>query len=76
MSDRRNYSPVGRGGGMGYDWSDDEYSPRTHGREKFRRERSLERDHAMYSRPPPDDYDRYDRKKRHRRSITPPEGIY
>ncbi|KAI9278683.1 hypothetical protein BDA99DRAFT_13548 [Phascolomyces articulosus] len=73
MSDRRNYSPVGRGGGMGYDWSDDEYSPRTHGREKFRRERSLERDHAMYSRPPPDDYDRYDRKKRHRRSITPPE---
>ncbi|KAI9499201.1 hypothetical protein BDB00DRAFT_866685 [Zychaea mexicana] len=75
MTDRRNYSPVGRGGGIGagYDWSDDEYSPRTHGRDKFRRERSLERDHAMYSRPPPDDYDRYDRKKRHRRSITPPE---
>ncbi|KAI8140368.1 hypothetical protein BJV82DRAFT_671798 [Fennellomyces sp. T-0311] len=78
MSDRRNYSPSGRGGGGmganagGYDWSDDEYSPRTHGREKFRRERSLERDHPMYSRGP-DDYDRYDRKKRLRRSITPPD---
>ncbi|KAI9319051.1 hypothetical protein BX666DRAFT_2025391 [Dichotomocladium elegans] len=81
MSDRRNYSPIGRagdtsGGGSagGYrgDWSDDESSMPTHGREKFRQERSLERDQGSYSRNP-DDYDRYDRKKRLRRSITPPD---
>lgn len=72
MSDHRNYSPVGSGNGGGYggDWSDDEYSLRNHGREKFRRERSLERDPSFGR----DEFDRYDRKKRHRRSLTPPDG--
>lgn len=72
MSDPRNYSPVGSGNGGGYggDWSDDEYSLRNHGREKFRRERSLERDPSFGR----DEFDRYDRKKRHRRSLTPPDG--
>jgi hypothetical protein len=48
------------------EWSDDDL-PRTHGRDKFRHERSLERGGF-------DEYDRYDRKKRTRRSPTPPEG--
>lgn len=57
---------------MGYnDWSDDESTSRNHGRDKFRHERSDERDRAYGN----DEYDRYDRKKRGRRSPTPPEGI-
>ncbi|RCH81258.1 hypothetical protein CU098_006009, partial [Rhizopus stolonifer] len=53
---------------MGYnEWSDDENISRNHGRDKFRHERSLERD--RYG----EEYDRYDRKKRGRRSPTPPE---
>ncbi|KAI8884137.1 hypothetical protein K501DRAFT_248302 [Backusella circina FSU 941] len=49
------------------EWSDDDL-PRTHGRDKFRHERSIERDRGGF-----DEYDRYDRKKRTRRSPTPPE---
>ncbi|KAI9469006.1 MAG: hypothetical protein EXX96DRAFT_590070 [Benjaminiella poitrasii] len=53
---------------MGYnEWSDDENTQRNHGRDKFRHERSLERD--RYG----EEYERYDRKKRGRRSPTPPE---
>jgi hypothetical protein len=56
---------------MGYnEWSDEENAPRTHGRDKFHHERSLERDRYGG-----EEYDRYDRKKRGRRSPTPPEGI-
>lgn len=55
---------------MGFnDWSDDENASRNHGRDKFRHERSLERE--RYG----EEYERYDRKKRGRRSPTPPEGI-
>ncbi|KAI7904590.1 uncharacterized protein BX663DRAFT_502898 [Cokeromyces recurvatus] len=53
---------------MGYnEWSDDENTQHNHGRDKFRHERSLERD--RYG----EEYERYDRKKRGRRSPTPPE---
>ncbi|CAO0798763.1 unnamed protein product [Mucor circinelloides] len=53
---------------MGFnDWSDDENASRNHGRDKFRHERSLERE--RYG----EEYERYDRKKRGRRSPTPPE---
>lgn len=56
---------------MGYnEWSDDETSSRNHGRDKFRHERSVERDRAYGN----DEYERYG-KKRGRRSPTPPEGI-
>lgn len=55
---------------MGFnEWSDDENVSRNHGRDKFRHERSLERE--RYG----EEYERYDRKKRGRRSPTPPEGI-
>lgn len=58
---------------MGYnEWSDEESSSRNHGRDKFRHERSVERDSRAYGN---DEYERYDRKKRGRRSPTPPEGI-
>lgn len=79
MSERRNLSPNDREGGSGTgsfrggDWSDDEHSPRSHGREKFRRERSIEREPSSYKWAS-DDHERYDRKKRTRRSVTPPEG--
>jgi hypothetical protein len=57
---------------MGYnEWSDDDTAPRNHGRDKFRHERSVERDRVYGN----DEYERYDRKKRGRRSPTPPEGI-
>ncbi|OAD05251.1 C2H2-type zinc finger transcription factor [Mucor lusitanicus CBS 277.49] len=53
---------------MGFnDWSDDENASRNHGRDRFRHERSLERE--RYG----EEYERYDRKKRGRRSPTPPE---
>ncbi|KAI8642566.1 hypothetical protein BD408DRAFT_416434 [Parasitella parasitica] len=53
---------------MGFgEWSDDENASRNHGRDKFRHERSLERE--RYG----EEYERYDRKKRGRRSPTPPE---
>ncbi|GAA5807692.1 hypothetical protein MFLAVUS_001066 [Mucor flavus] len=47
---------------------DDETSSRNHGRDKFRHERSVERDRAYGN----DEYERYG-KKRGRRSPTPPE---
>lgn len=50
------------------DWSDEENMPRSHAREKFRPERSLERE--RYG----EEYERYDCRKRGRRSPTPPEG--
>ncbi|KAG0194485.1 hypothetical protein DFQ28_010569 [Apophysomyces sp. BC1034] len=76
MSDRRAYSPAGRGGIAFGDWSDDDFCPRSHGREKFRRERSVERDRGAYGdtyNPNAEEYDRYERKKRSRRAETPPE---
>lgn len=55
---------------MGYpEWSDEETSSRNHGRDKFRHERDIERDRGYGN----DDFERYDRKKRGRRSPTPPE---
>ncbi|KAF7720961.1 hypothetical protein EC973_005674 [Apophysomyces ossiformis] len=76
MSERRAYSPAGRGGIAFGDWSDDDFAPRSHGREKFRRERSVERDRGAYGdtyNPNAEEYDRYERKKRSRRAETPPE---
>ncbi|KAL9558617.1 hypothetical protein MBANPS3_000826 [Mucor bainieri] len=54
---------------MGFnDWSDEDAAARNHGRDKFRHERSLERERYGA-----EEYERYDRKKRGRRSPTPPE---
>ncbi|KAI9303393.1 hypothetical protein BJ944DRAFT_232204 [Cunninghamella echinulata] len=68
MSDRRNYSPSSRTMNV----SDDDYSPRS--RDKFRRERSLDRNSYMdtYS-SKTDEYGRYARKKRQRRSPSTEE---
>lgn len=83
MSDRQPLSPVRHSEEMapysasehnGRDFSDEDYPPRSHGREKFRRERSIDRDQGYYGRAGEDYGDRYDRKKRIRRSVTPPDG--
>ncbi|KAL0082359.1 C2H2-type zinc finger transcription factor [Phycomyces blakesleeanus] len=63
MPERRTRSPPHHGSKDHEDVSDDDTIPHSHGRDKFRRERSLERNTG--------DADRYDYKKRPRSSPVP-----